>query len=68
MQPLADQIAMRVMPKLRGLDLGENAEIFNRLNNQLNDINDDDLNQAFKKAQNSSMGYFDWRGIQWTDN
>ena len=65
MGPLSDQVAMRVMPKLRGLDLGENSEVFNRLLTQLSTINDESLIDAFKKAQNSSMGYFDWRGIQW---
>ena len=65
MGPLSDQVAMRVMPKLRGLDLGENSEVFNRLLTQLSNINDESLIDAFKKAQNSAMGYFDWRGIQW---
>ena len=65
MGPLSDQVAMRIMPKLRGLDLSENSEVFNRLRTQLSTINDESLIDAFKKAQNSSMGYFDWRGIQW---
>lgn len=64
-KPLSDQVAMRVMPKLRGLDLGEYADVFNRLGNQLSDINDDNLTEAFRKAQNSAMGFFDWRGIRW---
>ena len=63
--PLSDQVAMRVMPKLRGLDLGEYADVFNLLGNQLSDINDDNLIEAFRKAQNSTMGFFDWRGINW---
>ena len=65
MGPLSDQVAMRVMPKLRGLDLGENSEVFTMLLKHLSIIEDESLIDAFKKAQNSSMGYFDWRGIQW---
>jgi len=65
MVPLSDQIAMRVMPKLKGLDLGENEEIFNRLSNQIFNVGDDVLSEAFQKAQNNSMGFFDWRGINW---
>ena len=42
---------MRVMPKLRGLDLGENSEVFNRLLTQLSTIKDESLIDAFKKAQ-----------------
>lgn len=65
MKPLSDQVAMRVMPKLRGLDLDEYADVFNRLGSQLSTIDDDVLTEAFRKAQNSAMGFFDWRGIQW---
>ena len=65
MGPLSEQIAMRVMPKLKGLDLGEYDEVFNRLGRQMSDINDDVLSDAFGRAQNSPMGFFDWRGISW---
>ena len=65
MLPLSDQIAMRVMPKLKGLDLGEHEEIFNRLSNQISNVGDDVLTEAFQKAQSNSMGFFDWRGINW---
>ena len=67
MIPLSDQVAMRVMPKLKGLDMGEYANVFNRLGSQLTDIDDDNLNEAFQKAQSSTMGFFDWRGINWVD-
>jgi len=65
LKPLSDQIAMRVMPKLRGLDLSEYSEVFNYLGNQLTSIQDDALTDAFNKAKNSTLGFFDWRGIQW---
>jgi hypothetical protein len=67
MSPLSDQVAMRVMPKLKGLDMGEYADVFNRLGSQLTKIDDDNLNEAFQKAQSSTMGFFDWRGINWLD-
>ncbi len=63
--PLSDQIAMRVMPKLRGLDLNEHGEVFNSLGQTLRKINDPALQQAFDKANQSTQGYFDWRGINW---
>jgi hypothetical protein len=62
---MADQVAMRVMPKLRGLDLGEHAEAFNRFNNLLAQINDSALTRAFEDARNNSMGFFNWRGLNW---
>jgi len=62
---MADQIAMRVMPKLRGVDVNEHAAVFNRLKVQLDQINDVALTAAFDDAKNSSMGFFNWRGINW---
>lgn len=62
---MADQIAMRVMPKLRGVDVNEYATVFNRLKVQLDQINDVALTAAFDDAKNSSMGFFNWRGINW---
>ena len=62
---MADQIAMRVMPKLRGVDVNEYAAVFNRLKVQLDQINDVALTAAFDDAKNSSMGFFNWRGINW---
>lgn len=65
MAPLSDQIAMRVMPKLRGLDLNEYGEVFSGLGKTLRQIDDPSLQQAFDKASQSTQGYFDWRGIDW---
>lgn len=65
MLPLSDQVAMRVMPKLRGLDLAEYDKIFTRLRGQLQQIEDAALMEAFGKASHSAQGFFDWRGIQW---
>ena len=65
MQPISDQVAMRVMPKLRGLDLAEYDSVFTRLRGQLQRIDDPALMEAFKSASESAQGFFDWRGIQW---
>ncbi len=65
MQPISDQVAMRVMPKLRGLDLAEYDNVFTILRGQLQRIGDDALMDAFRNASESAQGFFDWRGIQW---
>lgn len=65
LSPLADQIAMRVMPKLRGVDLSEHGEVFNELGEFLHDVGNPALQQAFDRARQSAQGFFDWRGIDW---
>jgi len=65
MGPLSDQIVMRVMPKLKGLDINEFANVFNNLNTQIKNIEDAPLTEAFEKARENPMGFFDWRGINW---
>jgi len=65
LSPLADQIAMRVMPKLRGVDLVEHGEVFNSLGQLLQQVNDPALQTAFDQARRSTQGFFDWRGINW---
>lgn len=62
---MADQVAMRVMPKLRGVDVSEYAEVFNRLDSLVADLNDPALSDAFNTARMSSLGFFNWRGINW---
>lgn len=64
-RPLADQVAMRVMPKLRGVDLVEHGDVFNALGQHLQQVNDRPLRDAFDKARQSTQGFFDWRGISW---
>ena len=65
MGSLADQIAMRFMPKLRGIDLRENREYLSRLQSQLGELNDEAIRDAFIKASDEKNGYFLWRGIDW---
>lgn len=65
MRPLADQIAMRVMPKLRGVDLVEHGEVFNALGQLVQQVNDRALREAFDRARQNTQGFFDWRGLNW---
>ncbi len=63
---LADQVAMRIMPKLRGLDVNEHSIVFNELSGVVNNLNDPALNRAFDQGKNNAMGWFDWKGIDWS--
>jgi predicted nuclease with TOPRIM domain len=63
--PLADQIAMRFLPKLRGLDLNEHEQEFDAIRLQLADLKDEAVLQAFDTAADRDKGYFQWRGIDW---
>lgn len=63
--PLADQIAMRFLPKLRGLDLNEYDQEFDAIRLLLADLKDEAVLQAFDTAANREKGYFQWRGIDW---
>jgi 5-methylcytosine-specific restriction endonuclease McrBC GTP-binding regulatory subunit McrB len=65
LRPLADQVAMRVMPKLRGVDLVEHGDVFNALGQLIQQVNDRPLRDAFDRARQSTQGFFDWRGISW---
>ena len=63
--PLADQIAMRFLPKLRGLDLNEHNQEFEDIRLHLAELEDDAILQAFEAAADPERGYFQWRGIDW---
>ena len=65
LSPLADQVAMRVMPKLRGVDLVEHGAVFNSLGQLIQQLDNLALQQAFDHARQSTQGFFDWRGIDW---
>ena len=59
----ADQIAMRVIRDFEAWIVNEHAEVFNRLKVQLDQIDDIALTKAFDEAKSSTMGFFNWRGI-----
>jgi archaellum component FlaC len=66
-KPLADQIELRIMPKLRGLSIADHSEIFDDLQRLLREeLNDSDLAQRLGEIverQNEGSGMFNWRGM-----
>ncbi len=67
-RPLADQIGMRIMPKLRGLDLTQHAQTLELVGETVQLIGDDTLNTAFDNAvnrQKNRSGFFHWQGLDW---
>ena len=65
MRSLADQIAMRYLPKLRGLDLQEHQGGISELRTLIAQLEDEAVRKAFDKASDLKNGYFMWRGIDW---
>jgi hypothetical protein len=65
MTALSDQIAMRFLPKLRGLDLNEYEQEINSIRLQLAELEDEAVIRAFDAAADRDKGYFQWRGIDW---
>lgn len=67
--PLADQVAMRFLPRLNGLDLGECSDMLNGLNGVRDlviELNDQAVMDAFEEATNQSKrSVFQWPGINW---
>ena len=69
---LADQIGMRIMPKLRGVELNQNSQTLRNIQDILSDsarLDDKMLNTAFAKAISTERGngFFRWSGFDWTD-
>lgn len=65
MTALADQVAMRFLPKLRGLDLTENRQELDMIRRHIAALNDQDVMDAFNSAADPEKSYFQWRGINW---
>lgn len=68
---LADQIGMRIMPKLRGLDLRQNQEIFENVGSIVTELGDLQLSQAFRDAcdlDKNHSGFFQWSGFDWSQD
>ena len=68
-QALADQISMRIMPKLRGIAISQNQTTLRTIGDILTDrncLNDEKLNAAFADAINAKgSGFFRWNGFDW---
>jgi hypothetical protein len=63
----ADQVEQKIIPKIRGIDLGnENAnECLSEVEGVIAELNDDELGGAFHAARTESenLGMFQWRGV-----
>ena len=64
---LADQVEQRILPKLRGLDVDDHHDAFNKVSSILKELRDDVLLNAFKAGSDSrnsrGMNSFIWRGV-----
>jgi len=65
---LADQLEQRIMPKLRGVDVGADRVALQKLSEIAGDqLNDQQLSEAIDDAvrrAERSIGIFNWRGFQ----
>ena len=61
----ADQIEMKVLPKLNGLELETPgfSDVKAFVANTINQLNDDELLAAFQEAANPNQTFFRWRGV-----
>lgn len=66
-QPLADQIDLRIMPKLRGLSIDDHSKMFDDLKLLIREeLNDSALSQRLEEIverQSQAGGMFNWRGM-----
>lgn len=65
---LADQIGMRIMPKLYGVDLMQHHDTFEQVNRTLREVGDALLLRAFENASDrdrNKSGFFHWTGFDW---
>jgi hypothetical protein len=66
--PLADQIEFRILPKLRGVEIGNHRTVFDALDqllrgSQINDATLADKVAETAAAQENTTGLFVWRGL-----
>jgi hypothetical protein len=64
-QAIADQFGQKLLPKLRGVMVEEKnvKEALDKMESLLSQLNDEPLNQAFKKARDGQYGQFQWKGM-----
>ena len=65
---LADQIGMRIMPKLYGVDLMQHHDTFEQVDRTLREVGDTLLLRAFANASDrdrNKSGFFHWTGFDW---
>lgn len=64
---ISDQIEMKVLPKLNGIELGSSIKVDSALSgisNVIKGLEDEKLNEAFDKCRNPEYGsFFQWKGV-----
>lgn len=63
---LADQIEMRLLPKLRGVEVEDQSQQFDRLQRKASEFGDEKLAEAIGQsveAAGASTGQFVWKGV-----
>lgn len=64
---LADQVELKLLPKLRGIEVSENAQPLNRIEEVIRELGDEMLLEQFhdcrERAQNTT-NLFTWRGVE----
>ncbi|MDJ0696210.1 AAA family ATPase [Mastigocoleus sp. MO_188.B34] len=60
---IADQFGQKILPKLRGLMIDDFQEQLDELEKIIEEIGDESLTQAFKKAREGRYGQFHWQGL-----
>ncbi|KIN71139.1 hypothetical protein [Sulfitobacter guttiformis] len=62
---LADQIEMRLLPKLRGVDVEDKSQQFDQLRKLASDYGDEPLADAIKESVDAAeaTGQFVWKGV-----
>lgn len=62
---VADQIELKIMPKLNGLQTQGNkvSQAFEQLQNQIDILGDDELTQAFHESRDNNDIFFKWHGV-----
>lgn len=63
--PICDQIEMRLLPKLRGIDVDSAEEAFSKLQKLVEEMRDDPLAEALKSSVDAARekGQFVWQGV-----
>lgn len=67
----ADQIEMKVLPKLNGLEIASSSDFSDTANTILSiakELNDEELQKEFERASNVENTFFRWRGVMRKDN
>ncbi len=62
---LADQVEMRLLPKLRGIEVEAKSQEIDRLRKFVSDLGDDQLSDAIRQSVETAetTGQFVWQGV-----